>query len=106
MTETQVPLSLYSEALDEIWRLRKLIAYEADRIDADLSLASFPKSRRQPAQNHYDRLTLAAKGKSQQAIADLNSHQMIAALLRAGAEPTLTRAQFEAEHPSRTEATK
>lgn len=57
-----VPMSELSQALDEIYALRSLLAYEASVRAADLNLATFPKSRRQIAECAVTRMRDAARG--------------------------------------------
>lgn len=52
----------YAAALDEIYRLRTALAYEAEVISAHLSLATFPKSRRPAALEQIQRMRRAARG--------------------------------------------
>lgn len=52
-----------SAALDEIYRLRLLLASEARILEAHLELKSFPKSRREFAVKSVQRMRLGAMGK-------------------------------------------
>lgn len=54
----------YSAALDEIWRLRRLLAYEAGVLEAHLGYKSFPKTRRAFAEQQVARMQDAARGHS------------------------------------------
>lgn len=94
-SSSAVPLALYSAALDEIYRLREALAYEAGGIENHTSYATFPKSRRSIAAQQIERMRSAARGDSQVAYAGLNSAVLRGALREAGAPDTLTRWQFE-----------
>lgn len=85
----------YSAALDEIFRLRALMAYEARALNAHLSYKTFPKSRRSIAEAQVERMKAAARGQAISvigAIAWPHDH-----LAWAGADQCLTRSQFEGE---------
>ena len=85
-----------SRALDEIYRLRTLLAYEAGVLGVHTEYKSFPKSRRDAAIRQMERMVGAAAGNSEVAMAGISSLSLRAARERAGFE-TLTRAQWEAE---------
>lgn len=87
----------YFDALDEIWRLRQALAWEAGAIEADIGMKSFPKSRRQIAAERIDRLRAAARGESERAYAGVSSIFLRNAMQRAGASETFTRHQWEVE---------
>lgn len=57
-----VPLSHYSKALDEIYELRTLLAYESLVTKAHLGYKTFPKSRRPHAEEQIKRMQRAARG--------------------------------------------
>ncbi|QKW15428.1 hypothetical protein [Verrucosispora sp. NA02020] len=93
MTE-HVDLAHYSAALDEIHRLRAVLAYEAAVTAAHLGYATFPKSRREAAENQVERMRSAARGEP--ASHGSVSHMSLRHGLReAGASETLTRWQWE-----------
>ncbi len=94
------PLDWISEALDEIWHLRRLCAYEAVVREADLSYATFPKGRRKVVEDRIERLRDAARGHADRAIAGASYRSLEAAMRDAGANSMLTRPQWEAEKPS------
>ncbi len=98
--DVTVPLDWISEALDEIWHLRQLCAYEAAVRETDLSYARYPKGRRKVAQERIDCLREAARGHAERAVAGTNWQSLAAAMKDAGADSTLPRAQWEAEKPS------
>lgn len=92
-----VPLSLLSAALDEIYALRELVAYEAGVREADLTYATYPKGRRDIARDRIQKLRCAARGQVALAIASTPYASLRAALREAGAKETLTRSAWEAE---------
>lgn len=53
---TDEEMAHYSAALDEIWRLRHVLAYEAAVIETHLGYKTFPKSRRPIAEQQVQRL--------------------------------------------------
>lgn len=57
--------ALLSAALDEIYSLRLLCAYEAEVISAHLDYKTFPKSRRRIAEKQINRLIRAAEGEAE-----------------------------------------
>lgn len=60
--DNQEMLRHYSRALDEIYRLRQALAYEARVVEAHLDLKSFPRSRRRFAEDQVKRMRRAAVG--------------------------------------------
>lgn len=86
----------YSLALDEIYRLRGLLAYEAVVTAAHLELKTFPKSRRVSAELQVQRMTAAATGNSADICAGVSRQEMQAVRKHLGIE-LLTRAMFERE---------
>lgn len=88
-----VPLTTLGIALDEIYRLRTLLAYEAEVIDTHLNYKTFPKSRREIAIGQVERMRWAAKGHAV-SISHLSERH---ARESAGMSHLLTRAQWEAE---------
>jgi hypothetical protein len=89
----------YSRALDEIYRLRRALAYEAAVTAAHLDLKSFPKSRRKAAEGQVRRMRAAARGNGREAYDASPLWALKSALLDAGADPGLTRQQWEAAAP-------
>lgn len=87
----------YSAALDEIFELRRALAYEAEGLSATLEYKSFPKSRRTVTEAQTERMREAARGGVQHAYGGVYSAALDSALSRAGAPGTLTRHQFEAQ---------
>jgi hypothetical protein len=90
-------LDAYSEALDEIYRLRQLLAYEAQCVSATLEYKSFPKSRREVHERQVARMRAAARGEAEVQVAGMSSTVLRHCLREAGASQTLTRSQFEEE---------
>ncbi|PWK81665.1 hypothetical protein C8D88_11676 [Lentzea atacamensis] len=84
----------YSEALDEIWRLRRLLAHEACIIEAHLGLKTFPRSRREIAEQQINRMRRAARGDAKAVHYDIDHRKLNYAMDVAGAPQTLTAAQF------------
>lgn len=95
------PDKVVSQLLDEIYLLRIALALEADRVEADLDLKSFPTSRRAGAEEAVEQMRAAARGQMVLAYPDLTGDQARGALRRAGAEPTLTLPQWETEQEVR-----
>lgn len=87
----------YSEALDEIWRLRRILAHEAYVLEEHLTLKTFPKSRREHAEAQVDRMRASARGEAKDVQNHLDPRALNLAMRIAGAEQTLTAAQFQAE---------
>lgn len=87
----------YFQALDEIWRLRRALAYEAGVVEAHLDLKTFPSSRRGIAARQVLRMQMAARGQAAGAYAGESARAMDASLVQAGASETLTRGQWEQE---------
>ena len=85
----------YSRALDELFWLRSLASYEADVLEAHLSLKSFPKSRREHAEAQVSRLRQVAEGRAAEAYED--AYERSFEFRRQVGGRTLTRQQFEAE---------
>lgn len=92
-------LKLYGLALDEVYRLRALMAYEAEVTAAHLTLKGFPKSRRDIAVHQITRMRDAARGHSRHVMMnEVSMYTSFQRVLRqAGAKPTLTRWEFEKE---------
>lgn len=97
---SKADMHLLSLALDEIYELRRLCAYEASVREADLDYATYPKSRRKVAEDRIERLRKAACGHVDVAVAGTSSLSLRASFLAAGAKQTMTRSQWESEKPS------
>ncbi len=87
-------LAHYSAALDEIYRLRTALAYEAEAIAAHLSYATFPKSRREIAEKQIERMHAAAAGDAQKAYTEV-PHWAQEGVRQAVGVPLLTRETWE-----------
>lgn len=86
-------LEFYSAALDEIYALRTVLAAQADIVEAHLSLRSFPKSRRQVAEEQVEGMRQAARGAWRSVYATIRRPKNV--LAHAGASETLTRWEWE-----------
>jgi hypothetical protein len=92
-TSAEVDMAHYSRALDEIYRLRSLLAYEATVLDAHLEYKTFPKSRRPIAEQQSARMRVAASGTD---VTRYISHLSLRhARAKANVPQTLTRAGWE-----------
>ena len=89
----------YSAALDEIWRLRALMATEARVTEAHLELKSFPKSRRKYAEEAVERQRRCALGESQAVYDEFGTpYRRAQSEMRSiGATDGLTRSSWESE---------
>jgi hypothetical protein len=88
-------LGHYSDALDEIYRLRQLLAYEAQCVSATLEMKTFPKSRRDVHERQIERMRAAARGEAEVRMAGMSNTVLRYCLRDAGAAETLTRSQWE-----------
>lgn len=95
MSDDEMPAH-YSAALDEIFRLRTALAYEAGALTAHLGYATFPKSRREIAAEQVQRMLQAVQGDSVKAYAGIESWALEAARREAGCG-LLTRGTWEAQ---------
>lgn len=86
--------ALIGDLLDEVYALRRALAYEASVVAAHLTLKSFPKSRREFAENQIERMRLAACGGSALAYAGTSSLSLRSAFKEAGASESLTRSNW------------
>jgi hypothetical protein len=89
---------LLSLAIDEIYILRRALAYEASVTDAHLGYATFPKGRREVAEAQIARMRQAARGGVGLAYVDRSWMSLRASLIDAGARETLTNSAWIAEH--------
>lgn len=97
---SDIKMEHYSRALDEIYRLRALLAYEAQVVEVHLDYKTFPKSRRRVAEGQVERMRWAARGKSEVTNAGISMSSFKSALRDAGASECLTRDQWEEEDPT------
>lgn len=88
-------------AVEEVRRLRMAAAYERAVIDVHTHYAAFPKSCRPAAVAQQERLADAARGRVSVAYAGTSASVLSGALVSAGADPCLTRGQYQAELRSR-----
>ncbi len=87
-------LAHYSRALDEIYKLRRALAYEARVTTGLLNYATLPKGAREHVESMGERLRTAARGEVDRAY-EMRSGEGQRLLADAGALPTLTRGQWE-----------
>ena len=91
-----VPITpIYSAALDEIYRLRTLLAWEADVLAATAGYRSFPKSRQEIAQQSIARMRAAARGEAAAQVLAESNTAVRYARDEAGMAQLMTRAQWE-----------
>lgn len=102
---TKDEMAAYSAALDEVYRLRSALAYEASVSEAHGSYKTFPRSRRRSLDDQVERMRASARGGSEVAYAGTSYLSLRHALREAGASETLPRAQLEAELPKRWNVT-
>ena len=100
--ELTTMLDHYSRALDEIYRLRTALAYEAQVNRAHLGYKTFPKSRRYVAEHQIERMVASAQGQAERAYAETSSSSLSHVRREAGIE-TLTRHQWETNTGSKPE---
>ena len=93
----QEVMPYYSEALDEIYRLRGILAYQAMVTDVHIQYKTFPKSRRAMAEKQVEQMRKAARGLAMEVVSAMPNYQPKFSLKEAGASETLTRAEFERE---------
>lgn len=93
-------LDHYSRALDEIYRLRLALAYEASVLEVGLDgYATIAKGMRERLERAAERMKAAARGSEGLThLADLRTPDAV--LRSVGASSTLTRAQWEAAAPA------
>lgn len=86
----------YMAALDEVFRLRTALQYEARVVEAHYeSLKSFPKSRRPIAEQQVERMRQAASGRSEGAYAGEGGAAGLYSYGREAMPMGLTRARWE-----------
>jgi hypothetical protein len=100
--EMTTMLGHYSRALDEIYKLRRALAYEARVTTGLLNYASLPKGASERIETMGNRLRAAARGEVDLAYG-MRSGEGQRLLMDAGALPTLTRQRWEKQAPSDTE---
>lgn len=96
-TEEIEMLVAYSAALDEVYALRRALAFEASVVEAHtLDLRSIGKNRRHQLERAVERMRGAARGESSTSYAGVNHRSLDRAMERAGGSNLLTRASWEA----------
>lgn len=87
-----------SELLDEVYRLRTALAYEALVTRAHLGYKTFPKSRRPFAERQIERMQQGSRGQAFEAYYPISHLVLNTARKEANMPETLTRARWEADH--------
>lgn len=85
----------YSRALDEIYFLRQMLAYEARVVEATLDYKTFPKSRRAIHEAQVQRMRNATHESAIHAAIGYPSLSLRSCMREAGMPETLTRGQWE-----------
>lgn len=85
----------YSRALDEIFRLRQALAYEAHVLGGAMAYSSLPKGAREQLEMVRERLWLEARGEDCHGHVPSELRQRVMANARM--PRTLTRGQWEGE---------
>lgn len=88
-------LGHYGRALDEVYRLRRQLAYEASVLEVHLGYATFPKSRRGIAEDQVERMRQAARGEPG-VLTGIADGSLRLCMQEAEAAETLTRSAYEA----------
>lgn len=89
---TYAPVAEVSDLLDEVFRLRRALAYESQVVEAQtLDLKSLGKGRRGHLEDCIERMQLAALGDSEVAYAGTSSFSLRHAVQSIRAKETLTR---------------
>lgn len=87
-----------SDLLDEVYRLRLALAYEALVTRAHLGYKTFPKTRRAFAERQIERMQQSSRGEAFKAYYPISHLVMDTARREARMPSTLTRAAWEAQH--------
>lgn len=95
MQDEGICMEDYSAALDEIYMLRRAMAYEADVLEVHLDYKTFPKTRRKIAEDSVKRMRAAARGWGGHSWAGTSYLSLRSAFKKAGARETLTRHDWE-----------
>jgi hypothetical protein len=89
---TWVPLDEVSELLDEVFQLRRALAYESQVIEAQvMDVKALGQGRRGHVEDSIERMILAALGDSSIAYAGTSSISLRHAIRSIGAQDCLTR---------------
>lgn len=90
-------LAHYSAALDEVYRQRCALVYEAQVLEEYLTYATLPKALRRTVKEQVARMRAAARGETREAYAEVPSLLAQELLRAAGGSATLTRSAWEAD---------
>lgn len=95
-------MEAYSAALDEIYALRRALAYEARVVEAQtLDISRLGKNRREHLERAIERMQHAARGAVSIAYAGTSRRSLESCMEHAGGSNRLTRSQWEASLPTR-----
>ncbi len=84
----------YSAALDEIFRLRQLLALEAESAESVLSYRTLPANARATVEHAIIRMRSGARGDTLAALDGWSSLTLQNMLINAGGSATLSRTQW------------
>ena len=87
--------TLISALLDEVYDLRRGMAYEAQVVHATLGYATIPKTRRKTHEEQIERMRQAARGEVFASHRGISHSAMTYALKEAGARDGLSRFAYE-----------
>lgn len=94
-----VTIRVHSAAIDEIYRLRTLLAWESALLELHTSYVSFPKRRLPFAQESIERMRAAARGNPDaQTLQSKSNAAVRQARDDAGMSQTLTNSQWERQN--------
>ena len=85
----------YSQALDEVYALRVVLAHVAKVTDETLALKTFPKSRRRETESACEVMKRSARGDADGVYRTIAKPKTVLRL--AGASETMTRREWEAQ---------
>lgn len=92
----EIEMEHYSRALDEIWLLRRALAYEAEVVAVQaVDAKALGKGRRAILSRSVDRMQQAARGKVGAAYSGVSRRSLDGCMEDAGGEQGLTRSQWE-----------
>ena len=90
-------LAAYSAALDEVYALRRAMAFEARVVEAHpLDLRALGKNRRHQLERAVERMRGAARGESAASYSAVNHRSLDRAMEQASGSNLLTRSSWEA----------
>jgi hypothetical protein len=94
----EIQMKYYSAALDEIYRLRRALAYEARVVEAQtLDVQALGKNRRAHIKESVDRMRKSVQGHAEAVYAGLDRSSLRMALEQTRGTSLLTRAMWEDE---------